>query len=94
MKKITKEAVTALYGKYEWTKGNTKVNTTDGNSSMYLNGSCIARLTPNGLEINHQGDLTNMTKERLNGVPGVSIRQLDFVWYLNGVVMKDGWNKI
>lgn len=94
MRKITKEVVQALLNHQNYSKGNTTIITTDGYSSMYLYGNCIARYNPNGLEINHQGYLTKTTKERLNGLPGVKIQQKNFVWYLNGKEMLNGWNKV
>lgn len=38
----------------------------------------------NVLEITNAGWATNTTKERLNGIPGVSISQRKGIWYLNG----------
>ena len=94
MRKITEDAVNALYRGYKYTKDNTQVTCTDGIWCMYLHGSRIAQIKPTGLEINHQGYLTNTTKERLNGLPGVSITQKKGIWYLNGLEVKDGWNVI
>jgi hypothetical protein len=94
MRKITQEAIDAFTNKYNFHKGNTSVEHSTRVSMMYLHGNCIARLTSQGLEVNHQGYITNTTKERLNGIPGVHIQQKNFIWYLNGKEMLDGWNKI
>ena len=34
--------------------------------------------------ITNAGWFSDTTKERLNGIQGVSIHQKDYVWYLNG----------
>ena len=60
--------------------GNTK---SDG-TSLYLHGYKIATHTPDGLEITNAGWFTQVTKERLNGLPGVHIQQKDGKWFLNG----------
>ena len=36
------------------------------------------------LSITNAGWQSVTTKERLNGIPDVSIHQMNFVWYLNG----------
>lgn len=94
MRKITQQAVNALYGQYKFKSGNTEIKNIDGIWCLYLYGSRIAQIKPTGLEINHCGYLSTTTKERLNGLPGVSITQKHFRWYLNGSEMKEGWCKI
>ena len=94
MRKITKEVVEALLNYKNYSKGNATIKFNGLVSEMYLHGNCIARYNPNGLEINHQGKLTNTTKERLNGLPGVNIQVINGVWYLNGKEMLNGWNKV
>lgn len=95
MRKITQRAVQAFINKYPFSQQNTSISIIDDiQSLMFLHGYCIARLGPNGLEINHQGFTTATTKERLNGIPGVHIQQKKGIWYLNGKEMLDGWNKI
>lgn len=94
MRKITQEAVQALLNYKNYSKGNTTIKFNGLVSEMFLYGKCIARYNPKGLEVNHCGYLTNTTKERLNGIPGVCIQQKKGVWYLNGKEMLDGWNKV
>lgn len=95
MRKITQKAVNALYGKYPFKQDNTEVFiNSSGWWCMELYGHCLAKIDSQGLSINHQGYLSNTTKERLNGLPGVSITQKHYIWYLNGSEMKDGWNVI
>ena len=85
MRQITKEAVAAFLNGYYYKKSNMEVTC----GEMYLHGNKIAWLDVNGqLWISHCGYKTNTTKERLNGLPGVDIRQRNFTWYLNG----EEWN--
>lgn len=98
MRKITQEAVDAFLKYKPYYKDNTQIEITSDcgylESRMYLYGHWIALLNVDGLEINHCGYMTNTTKERLNGIPGVCIQQKKGVWYLNGKEMLDGWNKV
>ena len=106
MRKITEQATNrfmnpASYGitpTRGWKSGNTQVTVTCENNvytaHLYLHGNEIARRDHTKMEINHQGYQTNTTKERLNGLPSVSIHQKDFVWYLNNEVMPEGWVKV
>lgn len=81
MRKITMKAVEALLVGSSYKNSNTKVR----NRAMYLHGHKIAWFDINErLWIDNCGYPTNTTKERLNGLPGVSIRQINFAWHLNG----------
>lgn len=62
---------------------------------MYLHGNCIAKkivisrnleeeIVSSKIYITDAGWRTTTTKERLNGIPWVSISQKKGVWYLNG----------
>jgi hypothetical protein len=85
MRQITRKAVEALFAGTYYENSNTKVF----DKAMYLHGHNIAWLDVNGqLWISHCGYRTNTTKERLNGLPGVEIRQRNYQWYLNG----EEWN--
>ena len=85
MRQITKKAVDAFLNGYYYKKSNMEVTC----GEMYLHGNKIAWLDANGqLWISHCGYRTNTTKERLNGLPGVEIRQRNYQWYLNG----EEWN--
>lgn len=69
MRKITKEATSALYCGERFNKDNTQVYINcDGNYAMSLHGNTIAVLKQDGLIISSQGWETVTTKERLNGV--------------------------
>ena len=94
MRKITEDAIRALYENKNFKRGNTIIrghySPMNGVSSriMYLHGNPIAILQEGKLHITHAGWPTNTTKERLNGLPNVHIHQKDFQWYLNG----EAWN--
>lgn len=90
MRKVTKEAVSAFLGGQKYSKSNTS---TDG-KNLYLHGNLIARRGSDGIQITNAGWPSNTTKERLNGIPGVSISQKAGVWYLNGNAWNGAWVKI
>lgn len=91
MRKVTSDAVSAFMSGRKFSRGNTTVRIIpqDGGGSlvlMNLHGNTIARHeTWNGRTyISNCGWPTVTTKERLNGLPNVHIRQKNFQWYLNG----------
>jgi len=96
MRKITQDAIKALYEKRNFKRGNTEVKEVINHSSasscmvMYLHGNGIAKLEKNNLYIRHARWQTNTTKERLNGLPNVNIHQKDFQWYLNDRKWRNG----
>ena len=51
---------------------------------MFLHGNKIAEKRDGALWITNAGWNTVTTKERLNGLDGVTIFQRKHVWYLNG----------
>lgn len=80
MRTITRKAIEAMLNGTSYCKSNTKVV----NRTMYLFGNKIAWITENHiLYISNCGYRTATTKERLNGLPLVNIRQKDRRWYLN-----------
>ena len=81
MRKITSEVCKAFENGRKFSKGN---SSTDG-ITMFLHGNAIAKHTPEGIMITDAGWATNTTKERLNGLRGVSIVQKKGVWFVNGV---------
>ena len=94
MRKITQEAINALYDKRNFKRDNTEVkeviNYSSATSSMvmYLHGNLIAEIENGDLYITNAGWKSNTTKERLNGLPNVNIVQRNFEWFLNGEL----WN--
>jgi hypothetical protein len=99
-RKITSQAVDAFVNGFKFRSGNTNVDVQnwDGGKvvKMYLHGNLIAeRFTSTGVtKVTNAGWFSNTTKERLNGVPNVSITQKNFVWYLNGVEWDGGLKAI
>lgn len=84
MRNITKEAVSAFINKYEFKKSNTKVVREGSIYYLKLFGNKIAAIEKNGsMWVSNAGWDSNTTKERLNGLPGVHIRQIKGLWYLN-----------
>lgn len=95
MRLVTRNAVTAFESKGNGEFGNTIVQTVDGITSMFLFGNKIAELDENyNLKISNAGWKSNTTKERLNGLNGVSIQQKKGVWYLNGNEWNGTWVRV
>lgn len=90
MKAITKRITTAFLARQSARSGNTS---TDG-QALYLHGNKIAEWRKDGLWITHAGWHSNTTKERLNALPGVSISQRNYEWFLNGVEWTGAWTAI
>ena len=91
MKIVTQNAVACFRNGGNATFSNTQVVTENGVSKMYLFGNLIATLERNVggvMKITNAGWDSNTTKERLNGLPNVSIQQKKGDWYLNGEL----WN--
>lgn len=102
MRKITEEMCSCLMHLQSKVKSNTTVtvplepNGSIVKSEMYLHGNKIATYhsPTNTLEITNCGWTSNVTKERLNGLPGVNISQRKGIWYLNGEVWDGSLKKI
>lgn len=90
MRKILHKRLEAFENGDRLSKGNMLV--ADG--AMYLHGNKIAEWRDGALWITSAGWETNTTKERLNGLRGVSINQKAFQWYLNGVKWDGEWVKV
>ena len=88
MRKITEESTNAFLNKGKLSKQNMNIfyDRYDQTSRMLLHNNCIATYDyqEDILTISNCGWFSNTTKERLNALPNVNIRQKDFVWYLNG----------
>ena len=90
MRKITRGVTTAFLNRVPKTMGNTH---TDG-TALYLHGNKIAEYREDELYITSAGWETNTTKERLNALPGVSITQKNWNWYLNSEPWNGQWVKV
>lgn len=89
MRKITRDAHYAFFNRQNFKRDNTEVRQHDEvSASLYLHGHEIAWMNADGIFINHCGYTTATTKERLNGLCGITIRQHNFQWFVDGV----GWN--
>ena len=81
---ITTESIEAFNNNEAFNKSNTIVTVEHYSTRLFLFGNCIATRTDGVLWITNCGWETVTTKERLNGLEGVSINQSKGVWYLNG----------
>ena len=88
MRKITVNSTIHFFNKGTFKKQNMHVfyDRFDKTSRMLLHNNCIATYDYDNkrLSISNCGWFTPTTKERLNALPNVDIRQKNFVWYLNG----------
>jgi hypothetical protein len=80
MRKVTEQIVRAFRNGERKKIGNSR---TDGRA-LYLHENKIAEFRNQELWITNAGWTSRTTKERLNGLPLVSIYQERGVWYLNG----------
>ena len=85
MRQITQDAIRAFRNNTNFKRGNTWVQCVQGRRFLHLHNNVIAEMTNHGeLYITAAGWQSNTTKERLNGLPNVSIHQKNFQWFLNG----------
>ena len=87
MRNITEKVVGAFNSGIAARSGNTK---STGNE-LFLLKNLIARRINGKVEISNAGWASSTTKERLNGVRGVSVCQKDFDWFLNGQKWDGSW---
>jgi len=81
MRQVTKEIKQAFEQGKPLKKGNTR---TDG-TSVFLHGNEIIKRDPSGLVLaTLAGWNTPTTRERVNGITGLGIHQVNFVPMLNG----------
>jgi hypothetical protein len=91
MRKITEQATEAFNNAEPFKKANTEVKVLPNVTVLLLHGNEIAFKYNNPkktLSITNCGWKTNTTRERLNAIEGVSIRQCKGIWYLND----EEWN--
>jgi hypothetical protein len=99
MRKITSNMYKAYHNSKPLSKGNTVVSINKNAScgtltQIFLHGNLIAEYSDMGLSITNAGWKTNVTKERLNALPGVSVYQKKGQWYLNGKEWNGEWVNI
>ena len=93
MRQVTLDASIAFRQFTTFSSKNTKVKVEDGEAKLYLHGNLIARNTGKEILITNAGWHSQVTKERLNGLMGVSITQKKGDWYLNGTLWDGNWIK-
>ncbi len=94
-RKITKTAASAFRWKENFKKANMEVKRgLLGETFLYLHGNLIAHNTNGELWVSNAGWQSNTTKERLNGLDGVSVCQQKGKWYLNGKEWNGEWTKV
>lgn len=93
MRKITREVYQAFINKEPFAKSNTTVQVSEDGSAvqLLLHDNVIAKQVNGTLSICSAGWFTNVTKERLNALPGVRIHQAKGVWYLNDLYWDGSW---
>ena len=87
MRQITKESIDAFMNAQSFKKANMEVEVRPQVTILRLHGNAIAYRyndPEKTLSITDAGWKSNTTKERLNGLPGVSIHKTNGEWYLNG----------
>ena len=88
MRKVTQNAVNAFINAQSFKEGNTKVEVLANVTILKLHDNPIAYLyndPEKTLSITNAGWESNTTKERLNALPNVSVKQSKGVWQLNGI---------
>lgn len=95
-RQITTESCNAFMSARKFNKANMTVTVDDNMVKMYLHGNLIARreIGSNDLQITNAGWFSTTTKERLNGLPGVSVHQKKGVWFLNGNEWNGEWSRV
>lgn len=93
MRKITFDAVDALFEGQGFKRDSTEVIHGLDGAKLFLHNNLIAVLNGSEVTLNSCGWKTSTTKERLNGVLspyGFTISQKKGVWFLNDVLFRDG----
>ena len=88
MRKIETQMNNAISEGTDWKTANTRVETVDGVSSVYLHNNLIAEVTDDSMKLYDGGWQSNTTKSRLNailsehGVTGEGVFQKNFEWFI------------
>ena len=88
MRTITEQSTKAFLNAKKFNKQNMCVEVLPNVTILKLHGNAIAYKYNNPektLSITNCGWFSNTTKERLNALPNVRIKQKKFIWFLNGV---------
>ena len=101
-RQITEDACKAFHNGYRFKRSNTEVdwsyepNGRPASWYMWLHNNAIAKRQDNKLYVRSAGWRTLTTKERLNGISGVSVCLSNFDWYLNGELWENDseWTEV
>ena len=83
-RQITNEIIRAFMNGENKRISNSEVKADCTGVRMYLFNNLIAERVGDRIRITMAGYPTNTTRERLNGIPGVSLTQKKGIQYLNG----------
>lgn len=83
-RQITENAINAFLAGRNFKQSNTEIKANCSGVYMYLFDNLIAHRVGNRLQITTAGWNTLTTRERLNGLPKVSVRQEREKLFLNG----------
>ena len=88
MRKIETQMNNAISEGTDWKTANTRVETVEGVSSVYLHNNLIAEITDDSIKLYDGGWQYVTTKSRLNailsehGVTGEGVFQKNFEWFI------------
>tara|TARA_B100001094_G_scaffold39008_1_gene33441 strand:- start:475 stop:801 length:327 start_codon:yes stop_codon:yes gene_type:complete len=88
MRKIETQMNNAISEGTDWRTANTRVETVEGVSSVYLHNNLIAEITDDSIKLYDGGWQSVTTKSRLNailsehGVTGEGVFQKNFEWFI------------
>ena len=95
MRKITQESVDKFLSREPFKKSNMQVDECYGQFRLKLHGNVIAVLDEfNMLSVSNAGWASNTTRERLNGLPHVHVKQKNCNWLLNGFEWNGEWTRV
>lgn len=87
MRKVTQNAVNSFLNAQKFREGSTTVEVLANVTILKLHDNPIAYKyndPKRTISITNAGWQTNTTKERLNAIPNVNIKQVKGIWLLNG----------
>ncbi len=88
MRKIETQMNNAISEGTDWKTANTRVETVEGVSFVYLHNNLIAEVDDDSMKLYDGGWQSNTTKSRLNailsehGVTGEGVFQKNFEWFI------------
>jgi hypothetical protein len=83
MRNLTIKAIQNFLDEKSFKESNTQVRVESNQVVLSLFDNDIAFKTKDGIKITNAGYKTVTTKERLNGIPSVNVKQKNGIWYLN-----------